>query len=58
MLEQKQATRRITVTLPASNLAFYAQRVREEGMKGRRLTTSDLIREAIREHIERLKSRG
>lgn len=50
-------TRRLSVTLPVDDLEFYEQVVKEGRRQGKRGTVADQIREAVREHIERLKRR-
>ena len=55
-MEEKR-TKRITVTFLAKDLAYYADVVREQGMKGKRVTIAECIRGAVCDDIRRRKNR-
>lgn len=57
MPEKKEPTKRVTVTLSAKDVEFYERVVRERGLRGERITTSELIRDAVADNIKKLRRR-
>ena len=57
MGQKKEQTTRVTVTVPHKDVEFYALVVRDRGLQGERITISELIREAISDHVRKLRRR-
>jgi len=55
MDQKKERTRRVTVTLPEEAVEFYASVVHQRAMHGERITTSELVRDAVAEHVKKLR---
>jgi len=50
-------SKRVTVTLPDKDHAFLAALVKSEGRSGKRVSISEVVREAVHEHVKRIKRR-
>jgi hypothetical protein len=57
MDQKKEPTTRVTVTIPEADVKFYALIVREKALGGERISTSELIRDAVADHIRKLRRR-
>jgi hypothetical protein len=57
MVDKKEPTTRVTVTIPEKDVKFYELIVREKALGGERISTAELVREAISDHIRKLRRR-
>jgi Arc/MetJ-type ribon-helix-helix transcriptional regulator len=57
MDQKKEPTTRVTVTIPEKDVKFYELIVREKALGGERISTSELVRDAVADHIRKLRRR-
>ena len=58
MPEVNQKSKRVTVTLPPEDREYLGVMVKRAGREGRRVSISDLIREAVHGYIKNHKRRS